>query len=136
MLENSTKKFLNFWSSDIVAGAWVNEDGHWHQSCFQLEIRKYELKMKSGYYKSINRVPISKNCWRFGFKPFCNKPKAVRYLTNFALKLYIKAILMKPDFHEPQWDCPTQKSCLISASTVNREYFWYIIWRHVVFVYE
>ena len=43
-------------SSDIVAGAWVNQNGHWHQSCFQIELRKYEMSMKSGYFKSINRI--------------------------------------------------------------------------------
>ena len=36
-----------------MAGAWVNSDGHWHQSCWQMELRNYHLALKSGYFKSV-----------------------------------------------------------------------------------
>ena len=37
-----------------MAGAWGNSDGHWHQSCLQMELRNYHLNLKSGYFKSVH----------------------------------------------------------------------------------
>jgi len=42
-----------FQNADIVAGAWVDENGHWSTSCLQFDVKPYQLDIKDGYYKSI-----------------------------------------------------------------------------------
>ena len=40
-------------SADVVAASFVNENGHWKNSCFQFNIRPWELTVKNGYHKSL-----------------------------------------------------------------------------------
>jgi len=42
-----------FQNADIVAGAWVDQNGHWSNSCLQFDVKPYQLDIKDGYYKSI-----------------------------------------------------------------------------------
>ena len=40
-------------SADVVAGSYVNENGHWKNSCFQFNIRPWEITINNGYHKSL-----------------------------------------------------------------------------------
>ena len=74
--KNSKNNSRNKWTFFFkVGGSWKNETGHWHQSCFQIELKSYQLNLKSGYFKSVHDLMYCDAI----FGPFIARKEAVKY---------------------------------------------------------
>ena len=97
-------------SADVVAGSYVNENGHWKNSCFQFNIRPWELTIDNGYHKSLRGAmycdgsfgPLLLSIWILliyfienhgvviNFLFFCKNSHLYLKLQNFEVKIQIK----------------------------------------------